>query len=149
MKAEFERVIAGKLPDAWQEGIASLRAEFAESRSPISGRDAGQRALAALAARRCLNSPAAPPMAAARPAPNRAGFAAIGPGAFAGRYVHFGCREHAMAGALNGMALHGGFFAYGGNFCAFSDYFRPALAPRRDHAPARRPRPHPRQYRPR
>jgi transketolase len=45
----------------------------------------------------------------------------------AGRYLHFGIREHAMAAALNGMALHGGVLPYGGTFLIFSDYLRPAL----------------------
>ena len=43
-----------------------------------------------------------------------------------GRYLHFGVREHAMAAAMNGMALHG-LRAYGGTFLIFSDYLRPAL----------------------
>jgi transketolase len=45
----------------------------------------------------------------------------------AGRYFHFGVREHAMAAAMNGMALHGGLRPYGGTFLIFSDYMRPAL----------------------
>ncbi|HWL45656.1 MAG TPA: transketolase [Ilumatobacter sp.] len=44
-----------------------------------------------------------------------------------GDYVHYGVREHAMAAALNGLALHGGFVAYGGTFLVFSDYSRPAI----------------------
>ena len=44
-----------------------------------------------------------------------------------GRYVRFGVREHAMAGAMNGMALHGGLQPYGGTFLIFSDYLRPSL----------------------
>ncbi len=52
---------------------------------------------------------------------------AIVPGHFEGRYVHFGVREHGMAAAMNGMALHGGFIPYGGTFLVFSDYCRPAL----------------------
>ncbi len=46
---------------------------------------------------------------------------------FAGRNIHFGVREHAMAAALNGMALHGGIIPYGGTFLVFSDYMRPAI----------------------
>jgi transketolase len=46
---------------------------------------------------------------------------------FAGRHVHFGVREHAMAAILNGVALHGGFRPVGSTFLAFSDYARPAL----------------------
>jgi transketolase len=46
---------------------------------------------------------------------------------YAGRNFHFGIREHAMASALNGMALYGGIIPYGGTFMVFSDYCRPAL----------------------
>ena len=45
----------------------------------------------------------------------------------AGRYVRYGVREHAMAAAMNGIALHGGLLPYGGTFLTFSDYARPAI----------------------
>jgi transketolase len=45
----------------------------------------------------------------------------------AGRYLHFGVREHAMAAALNGIALYGGLIPYGGTFLIFSDYMKPAI----------------------
>ena len=45
----------------------------------------------------------------------------------AGRYVYFGIREHAMAAAMNGMALHGGVRPYGGTFMCFTDYARPSM----------------------
>jgi transketolase len=51
----------------------------------------------------------------------------VRPGAFGGSYIHYGVREHAMAAAMNGIALHGGFVPYGGTFLAFSDYSRPAI----------------------
>ncbi|HKL07096.1 MAG TPA: transketolase, partial [Roseovarius sp.] len=44
-----------------------------------------------------------------------------------GRYVHWGIREHGMAAAMNGMALHGGVRPYGGTFMCFTDYARPAM----------------------
>src|SRR5690606_656250 len=44
-----------------------------------------------------------------------------------GRYVHYGIREHGMAAAMNGMALHGGIIPYGGTFLVFSDYARGAM----------------------
>jgi transketolase len=44
-----------------------------------------------------------------------------------GRYLHYGVREHAMAAAMNGMALHRGVIPYGGTFLIFSDYCRPAI----------------------
>lgn len=45
----------------------------------------------------------------------------------AGRNIRFGVREHAMAGAVNGMALHGGVIPFGATFIVFSDYMRPSL----------------------
>jgi transketolase len=46
---------------------------------------------------------------------------------YAGRYVYYGVREHGMAAAMNGMALHGGVIPYGGTFMVFTDYCRPAI----------------------
>jgi transketolase len=46
---------------------------------------------------------------------------------FEGDYVYYGVREHAMAAAMNGVALHGGFIPYGGTFLTFADYSRPAI----------------------
>ena len=48
-------------------------------------------------------------------------------GNYEGRNLHFGVREHAMASALNGMAIHGGLRPYAGTFLVFSDYMRPAI----------------------
>jgi transketolase len=48
-------------------------------------------------------------------------------GDFAGNYIHYGVREHAMAAAMNGMALHGGIVPYGGSFLVFTDYCRPSI----------------------
>ncbi len=45
----------------------------------------------------------------------------------AGRYLHYGVREHGMAAAMNGMALHGGVIPYGGTFLIFTDYCKPAI----------------------
>jgi transketolase len=46
---------------------------------------------------------------------------------WAGRNLHFGVREHAMGGIVNGLAAHGGFIPYGSTFLIFSDYMRPAI----------------------
>ena len=46
---------------------------------------------------------------------------------YAGRYINYGVREHGMAAAMNGMALHGGIIPYAGTFLVFSDYARPAI----------------------
>ncbi len=64
----------------------------------------------------------------------------ISAGNFGGRYIHYGVREHGMAAAANGMALHGGIIPYTGTFFVFTDYMRPAIRLVRDHAPAGDPR---------
>jgi len=51
----------------------------------------------------------------------------IKPANFRGNYIHYGVREHAMAGIMNGIALHGGIIPYGGTFLIFVDYCKPAL----------------------
>ncbi len=51
----------------------------------------------------------------------------VSPGNFSGRYIHYGIREHGMAAAMNGIALHGGLIPYGGTFMVFSDYCRPSI----------------------
>ncbi len=48
-------------------------------------------------------------------------------GAYGGRYIRYGVREHGMGSIMNGMALHGGVIPYGGTFFVFSDYMRPAI----------------------
>jgi transketolase len=56
-----------------------------------------------------------------------AGTKIVTAGDFSGSYIHYGIREHGMAAAMNGIALHGGFVPYGGTFLVFSDYSRPAI----------------------
>ena len=51
----------------------------------------------------------------------------VAPGKFAGNYIHYGVREHGMAAAMNGIALHGGFIPYGATFLVFTDYCRPSI----------------------
>jgi|TARA_B100000809_G_scaffold68799_1_gene66018 transketolase len=51
----------------------------------------------------------------------------IRPGNFKGNYIHYGVREHAMCGIMNGLALHSDLIPYGGTFLIFSDYCKPAI----------------------
>ena len=51
----------------------------------------------------------------------------IKPNDFNGDYIHYGVREHAMSGVMNGLALHGNFIPYGGTFLIFSDYCKPSI----------------------
>ncbi len=126
MRDEFERAMAGKLPDGWHEPLAALRAKQIEERPKIATRIASQRALEVLV-------PAVPEMVGGSADltgsnnTNVKGIPAIAPGNYAGRYVHYGVREHGMAAAMNGMALHGGVIPYSGTFLVFADYMRPAI----------------------
>jgi transketolase len=51
----------------------------------------------------------------------------VAPGDYSGRFIHYGVREHGMAAAMNGIALHGGLIPYSGTFLVFSDYCRPSI----------------------
>ena len=51
----------------------------------------------------------------------------IKPGEFNGNYIHYGVREHAMCGIMNGLSLHSNFIPYGGTFLIFSDYCKPSI----------------------
>jgi transketolase len=125
-RGEFERVMTGRLPDNWHEAVFELKQDIAETRPHLATRAASQKCLEALV-------PATPEMiggSADLTASNLTqvkGMAAISAGNYGGRYLHFGIREHGMAAAANGMALHGGIIPYIGTFVAFSDYLRPAL----------------------
>ncbi len=55
------------------------------------------------------------------------GHTIIKPGNFSGNYIHYGVREHAMCGVMNGMSLHSGLVPYGGTFLIFSDYCKPSI----------------------
>jgi transketolase len=126
MRGEFERAMAGRLPDAFYEAMANLRAGIAERRPKLATRQASQRVLEALV-------PAVPELvggSADLTGSNLTqvkGMASVGPGSYAGRYIHYGIREHGMAAAANGMALHGGVIPYTGTFFVFTDYMRPAI----------------------
>jgi transketolase len=125
-RAEFERVMAGRLPDNWHEAIAALKQDLADERPKIATRAASQRFLEAMA-------PVTPELvggSADLTGSNLTmakGMAPIAAGNYGGRYIHYGIREHGMAAAANGMALHGGIIPYIGTFFVFSDYLRPAL----------------------
>ena len=125
-REEFERAMAGRLPESWHEPLSALRAKHAEEKPKIATRIASQRALEALV-------PAVPEMVGGSADltgsnnTNVKGIPAIAPGNYAGRFVHWGVREHGMAAAMNGMALHGGLIPYSGTFLVFADYLRPAL----------------------
>jgi transketolase len=126
-RAEFDRRIAGDLPtEALAAAVRGMKENLAAAPKEIATRVASEQALDALAA-------AVPEMVGGsadltgsnntRPK-GMAALTAANPG---GRFIHYGIREHGMAAAMNGMALHGGIIPYSGTFLVFSDYMRPAI----------------------
>ena len=120
--SELKRRIAGELPDGWADALPSFDADA----KGMASRAASGKVLDALA-------PVLPELVggSADLTPSvktkAAGMTSFQPTTPEGRYVHYGIREHAMAAAMNGMALHGGVRPYGGTFLIFSDYMKPAV----------------------
>ncbi len=125
-KAEFERLISGTLPKDWQASLQDFKRKHSAEKTKVATRKASQETLDVLA----------------EVIPELAGGSAdltgsnltkaksqkpVTPGDFSGGYIHYGVREHGMAAAMNGIALHGGFVPYGGTFLIFTDYCRPAI----------------------
>jgi len=126
-RAEFERRMRGDLPEeALANAMRAIKESLAAEPKDIASRSASEFALHTLV-------PAVPEMvggSADLTGSNNTrakGMTAFGPNNPAGRFVHYGIREHAMAAAMNGMALHGGIIPYSGTFLVFSDYSRPAI----------------------
>jgi transketolase len=120
--AEINRRIAGKLPTDWQTKIPT----FTKETGGVASRAASNVVLNALV-------PVLPELigGSADLTPSN-GTSLKSQTAFArktkaGRYVHFGIREHGMGGIMNGVALHGGLRPFGGTFLIFSDYMRPSV----------------------
>jgi transketolase len=126
MGAEFERAVAGKLPDNWHEAVAALKQQIAETKPKLATRQSSQKALEVLV-------PATPELvggSADLTGSNLSYVKSMGTvsaGNFSGRYIHYGVREHGMAAATNGMAVHGGLIPYDATFFVFTDYMRPAI----------------------
>jgi transketolase len=126
LREDFERRNEGKLPPDWKQAIAAARKEFIDSGKEMATRSASGAVLNHLFA-------AIPELlggsADLTPSNNTkaVGQVEIKPGEYNGSYVHYGVREHGMAAALNGIALHGGLIPYGGTFMCFSDYCRPSI----------------------
>ena len=125
-REEFERAIAGKLPEGWHLPLAALRAQQAAEQPKIATRIASQRALEVLVPAIAEMVGGSADLTGSNNT-NVKGVPAVSPGNFAGRYIHYGVREHGMAAAMNGLALHGGIIPYSGTFLVFSDYMRPAI----------------------
>ena len=126
-RSEFERRMKGELPaKALADAVAAMKASLAASPKEIATRTASEHALEVL----CAAVPEMIGGSADLTGSNNTrvkGMVAISANNYGGRYVNYGIREHGMAAAMNGMALHGGLIPYSGTFLVFSDYLRPAL----------------------
>lgn len=120
--AELTRRLAGALPDGWDAALPT----FETSAKGMATRAASGKVLAALH----QTLPELIGGSADLAGSNKTLFVEYGVadrGAFGGRNIHFGVREHTMAAICNGIALHGGFLPFGATFLIFSDYMRPAV----------------------
>ncbi|WP_051402398.1 transketolase [Lutibaculum baratangense] len=125
-RAEFERRIRGDVTVALAPAIAEHKRLLAETKPKVATRKASQDVLEAI-------NPVLPETiggSADLTGSNNTktkGLEVYDAGNYGGRFVHYGIREHGMAAAMNGMALHGGVIPYSGTFLVFSDYCRPAI----------------------
>jgi transketolase len=118
---ELGRRLQGDLPTGWESAIPT----FTKDNGNVASRAASGAVLGALADKvpELLGGSAdLTPSNITQPK----SFKEFSPNDFAARYVHYGIREHGMAGIMNGLALHGGVIPYGGTFLIFSDYMRPS-----------------------
>jgi transketolase len=117
---EFERIMNGRLPDGWDRDLPTFPA------GSVATRDAGTKSMAALATwlPEFLGGSADLSPSTRTYLEGLGDFSFTGEG---GRNLHFGVRENAMVGLVNGMAAHGGLRPYGATFLVFSDYCRPTI----------------------
>ena len=126
LAAEFERRMAGDLPEAFLSGVDDFIAQCVANESDVASRKASQQAIATIA-------PMLPELLGGS-ADLAGSNLTLWPGAQAasasdteGNYIFYGVREFAMAAMMNGIALHGGFIPYGGTFLIFMEYARNAV----------------------
>ncbi|MER2520899.1 MAG: transketolase [Bdellovibrionales bacterium] len=127
LREAFDSAVQGDIPAKTIEALQSLKQKIAAEKPKHATRQSSGTVLDALL-------PVLPELiggsADLTPSNNtqtKAFAAALKPPDYSGRYIHFGVREHAMAAAMNGMALHGGLIPYGGTFLQFADYCRPSI----------------------
>ena len=125
-KAEFSRVASGGLPANFDEVISNYKKELAKNPPWIATRNSSQNALDVInaAVPETIGGSADLTGSNNTKSKDMVVFSAAN---YGGRYVYYGIREHGMAAAMNGMALHGGVIPYGGTFLVFTDYCRPSI----------------------
>jgi transketolase len=124
--AEFRRILAGKPPAKLAATIRRVKAQALAAPKTMATRAASETVL------RAVNPVMTETIGGSADLTGSNNTKTPDLGVFTaenrkGRYIHYGVREHGMAAAMNGMALHGGIRPYGGTFMAFTDYARPAM----------------------
>ena len=125
-QAEFQRCMAGELPPKLGSVIRALKKQVSESQPKVATRKSSEMVLEVV-------NPVLPETIGGSADLTGSNNTKTGDmGVFdiddrKGRFVHYGIREHGMASAMNGMALHGGIRPYSGTFMCFTDYARPAM----------------------
>ncbi|HTK79351.1 MAG TPA: transketolase, partial [Rhizomicrobium sp.] len=122
----FDEALSAKIPDALAPALNQLKANLAKERPSIATRKASELALEVINAHVPTTIGGSADLTGSNNTKTK-GMIEIAPGNFSGRFIHYGVREHGMAAAMNGMALHGGVVPYSGTFLVFSDYCRPSI----------------------
>ena len=125
-KAEFSRRNSGKLPASFDAAMAAYKQELAKNPPWIATRNSSQNALDVINAALPDTLGGSADLTGSNNTKSKDMKAFAAPD-YAGRYVYYGIREHGMAAAMNGLALHGGVIPYGGTFLVFTDYCRPSI----------------------
>jgi transketolase len=123
---EFARRMKGELPASFGAAMADYKKSLAEKPPHIATRNSSQNTLDIINAALPETIGGSADLTGSNNTKSK-DMPVYSATNYGGRYVHFGIREHGMAAALNGMALHGGVIPYGGTFFCFTDYCRPSI----------------------
>lgn len=126
IKCNFERRMNGELPGALAPALDAYKKALAEDKPKEATRKASQLVLEVINGAVPETIGGSADLTGSNNT-KTSQTASITPDDFSGRYLHFGIREHGMAAAMNGIALHGGLIPYSGGFLIFSDYCRPSI----------------------
>jgi transketolase len=125
-RAEFVRRLRGELPKELEATIAAFKEKMRADKPNWATRKSSQEVLEAINPIVTETIGGSADLTGSNNT-KTAGLKPITKADYSGRYIHYGIREHAMAAAMNGMALHGGVIPYGGTFLVFTDYCRPSI----------------------
>jgi transketolase len=125
-RAEFERRTRGELGQSLASAVATVKQKLAEAPKEIATRSASEFALEALVSALPEMIGGSADLTGSNNTRTKS-MKVLSAADYSGRFIHYGVREHGMAAAMNGMALHGGIIPYSGTFLVFSDYCRPAI----------------------